>query len=503
MDALEPLLGEFVWHSLTVDPTIEQISAAHYDVVRDVMTKHDVKFSSELRVLEVAAYAHITGYQLTAQLGVRVELFDLSANTLRLGRRIALQHGFPVDRTTRTSGDFHALPYVDDYFDLVYICSALHHTWRWQQVLSEMIRVLAPGGILFLENEPCRRDFCFSKFRTNRMESFSPFEKKLEELGIIRTIAEPFLGSRPETLFRMVENQSMPLGAILEAVRSACSLLDISLQPEMTMGSFEQDLVSRKNQQSSDTTQWLTKRLTDLIEQAGGSLTDNDRGLGFALPTGNEIQSLCARTARAISDMPSDQNSWEFRKALSELFGSPVRLTARKGGRCARNRSGPMSRDYSEIDNVVIAMPPDVARLLDSEACLVPDIQSADQDVLGRSFRDSDWTAVTSANNIKELVPTVREPRVYLSLSRPGSLIVLIRMRAAFRGRPYRVVLCNDDRELSGFTIFQSESFLLSEIIKFRRQLTEVAISLKTISLDDADQPVDCLQIHYVGAFML
>jgi hypothetical protein len=335
------------------------------------------------------------------------------------------------------------------------------------------------------------------------MESFTPFEKKLEELGIIRTIAEPFLGSRPETLFRMVENQSMPLGAILEAVRSACSLLEVTLQPETTMGSFEQEVVSRMRRQGSDSTEWLTKRLNDLIEQARGSLTDIDRGLGFALPTENEIKSLCERTAHAVAAMPSDENSWEFKKALSELFGSPVRLTARKEGRVERKQSAPITRGYPEIDDVVIAMPPDVARLLDPRACLLPEIQSADQDVLRRYFRDSDWTAVASANNIKDLVPTVREPRIHIPLSQAGTLVVLIRMYVVFSGRPYRVVLCSDDRELSGFTVFQSESLLLSDTIRFRQHRSEAGVSLKTVSLDGAELPMDCIRINFAGAFML
>jgi hypothetical protein len=127
-------------------------------------------------------------------------------------------------------------------------------------------------------------------------------------------------------------------------------------------------MVSRRNQPSSNLTQWLTKRLTDLIEQARGSLTDNDRGR-FALPTRNEIKSLCARTARAIAAMPSDENSWEFKKALSEVFGSPVRLTARKEGQGERKHSVPITRSFPEIDHVVVALPPDVARLLGNPEC--------------------------------------------------------------------------------------------------------------------------------------
>ena len=37
-----------------------------------------------------------------------------------------------------------------------------------EQLVDEMTRVLAPGGLLILDNEPCQREFCFYRFRTNR-----------------------------------------------------------------------------------------------------------------------------------------------------------------------------------------------------------------------------------------------------------------------------------------------------------------------------------------------
>jgi hypothetical protein len=110
---------------------------------------------------------------------------------------------------------------------------------------------------------------------------------------------------------------------------------------------------------------------------------------------------------------------------------------------------------------------------------------------------------VNLPNNIKDLVPTVREPRIHIALPRTGSLVVLIRVYAIFSGQPYRVVLNNGDRELSDFTVFQSESFLLTDIIPCSRHVSEVDVSVKTIALDHAEPPVDCIRVNYVGAFML
>jgi ubiquinone/menaquinone biosynthesis C-methylase UbiE len=100
-------------------------------------------------------------------------------------------------RPQLVAGDFHALPFEADSFDLIYISSAIHHTWKYETVISELQRVLAPGGLLLLLNEPCHRECCFYAFRTNRPANFTKLESALNDLGVIRTFAEPYLGSRP------------------------------------------------------------------------------------------------------------------------------------------------------------------------------------------------------------------------------------------------------------------------------------------------------------------
>ena len=501
-DNLLPLLGEFAWHSLTLDPTIDDVSAAHYEVLHEILQQHHGQLDADLRILEVASYAHTTGYQLHERLKVSVELFDISASTLRLGRRIAQEKGLPVDGTTRTAGDFHQLPYEDAQFDMVYICSALHHTWRWQQVLCEMIRVLAPGGILFLENEPCKREFCLNKFRTNRSDAFTPFEKKLEELGIIRTIAEPYLGSRPETLFGMVENQTIPLQKMLDTVASQCSVVALTVQPEVCMGPLEHEMVTRREHRADETSQWLTTKLTRLVDRVRDTLTDNDRGLGFDLPPPVEIESLCVDTAHIVSNLSLDSNSIEFRIGLSELFGAAVRLVARKTGTGTAAAAGRRKQNYPEIDEVVMGFPPDLARLLDRNRFLLPDIQTADNESIELHFGTSDWNLSVSHNHSRELIPISTLPRVHIPVPESGSLLVIVRMYVIFRGTPFRVVLSEGNHELESLAVFQAESRLLSHVIRCRAA-KDVSISIKAVAIEGDEQPADSFRIQLMIALML
>ena len=498
---LAPLLGELAWHSLTLDATIVDVSAAHYAAVERAMKQYLTGNFKETHILEVAAYAHITGYRLHKELGATIDLFDISASTLRLGRRIAQENDLPLDGTSRTMGDFHELPYEDDRFDVVYICSALHHTLHWQQVLAELIRVLAPYGLLILGNEPTKRGFCFNKFRTNRIESFTPFEKKLSELGAIRTVAEAYLGSRPETLFHMVENQSMLLSEILGEVESKCSILETLVQPEVCMGSLETGMLERRK--SGDVTNWLTSKLTELTGQARETLSETDRGLGFGLPTETEIRAMCAKTANALASLPSDEQSWAFRQRISELFGAPLQLIARKNGQRRPRAVGRFKKGYGETDGVVMALPQEILRLLDPAGFLLPDIQTGEPKSIEVAFPSSHWTLRTTPATYRELVPAVASPAISVPVQTSGSLLVLLRMYVGFEGQPYRVMLCKGATELSSFAVFQIDSILLSAVVDCARETNVVELTVKTESFQDSTIPVDAIRIHYAGAFIL
>jgi ubiquinone/menaquinone biosynthesis C-methylase UbiE len=198
----QALVGECAWHSLTVDPTLKAVSDGHYEYIANSLRHYGRLVEGRtVRILEVASYAHTTGYRLQQELGCDVTLFEISARALELGRSMAETEGIAA-RPQLVAGDFHTLPFETNSFDVVYISSALHHTWKYETVISELQRVLAPGGLLLLLNEPCHRQCCFYGFRTNRPANFTKFESSLNDLGIIRTFAEPYLGSRTGSVIR-------------------------------------------------------------------------------------------------------------------------------------------------------------------------------------------------------------------------------------------------------------------------------------------------------------
>jgi ubiquinone/menaquinone biosynthesis C-methylase UbiE len=89
-----------------------------------------------------------------ALMGAEVVAFDAMEHpTLGLGAgAIYLRnHGIHFDRV---SGDFNELPFQDSLFDVVLSTGSMHHSSDLNRTLEEVSRVLKPGGILSIVNEP-------------------------------------------------------------------------------------------------------------------------------------------------------------------------------------------------------------------------------------------------------------------------------------------------------------------------------------------------------------
>lgn len=82
---------------------------------------------------------------------LRITAVDLSAHMLQLGQRNVIENGF--ERQIRLEQvDAKGLPYGDASFDAVISNSIVHHIPEPIRVLREMLRVLRPGGLLFVRD---------------------------------------------------------------------------------------------------------------------------------------------------------------------------------------------------------------------------------------------------------------------------------------------------------------------------------------------------------------
>ncbi len=460
------ILGEVLWHTTTSDPSIVQVSQEHMrEVVSYAKPYLPINERKSVRFLEVAAYAHITGYLLAQEYDWNVTLSDISVQTLALGARQAQLGGLDSGRVRRVAVDFHDLPFPDGAFEIVYIASALHHTLRWQTVLKELQRVTTPGGLLILQNEPCRRHFCFHKFPTNRPGAYRPLEAELQRHGLLQTVAEPYPGSRPETLFGMIENQKMPLPEILQILSSEGTVESLSINSSICLSRFDHTLLAAPRNVER-TANMITSELLARMDKARSLLTATDTALGYCLPTPAEVTAMAQSLARRLETLPKS-GSQQYEIAVADLFGGSITAVLRKSaltpsGQLPTQRPDPLRYSNGERNGVTIGYPPALTAILDLALDLVPDIQTADPAEISRCFPLNEWMLDRNAD-LRYLVLTTQTGSMRLreSPDEHSRLIVLFRAYGAPSDTPFRIQLLVNDEEIAGVDVYQADSFLL------------------------------------------
>lgn len=100
----------------------------------------------DLMVLDIGCGAG-TQARLWAELGHRVFGLDVNQPLVELGRKRAIEQGLAIQFEVGTATK---LPYADTSMDVCLMPELLEHVEDWQSCLSEAVRVLKPGGMLYL-----------------------------------------------------------------------------------------------------------------------------------------------------------------------------------------------------------------------------------------------------------------------------------------------------------------------------------------------------------------
>lgn len=103
-----------------------------------------------LRVLEVGCGRGVGTEIIFQRFGAReVQAFDLDPDMVELARRRLA--GYGTDRLQLAVGDVTAIEAEGESFDAVFDFGIIHHVPVWQKAVSEVRRVLKPGGRFFFE----------------------------------------------------------------------------------------------------------------------------------------------------------------------------------------------------------------------------------------------------------------------------------------------------------------------------------------------------------------
>ena len=154
-------------------------------VVRPLL--HRLRHLPAPRILDVATgTGRVPWYVLqTATFNGRVTGLDPATHMLRLAQ--TKLHGFG-DRAPLVQQTAVPLPFAANTFDAVTCLESLEFFPSDKAALQEMVRVLKPGGILFVT----RRQGRDARFFLNRYRSQAEFEAYLTRLGLTEVNSQPW-----------------------------------------------------------------------------------------------------------------------------------------------------------------------------------------------------------------------------------------------------------------------------------------------------------------------
>jgi ubiquinone/menaquinone biosynthesis C-methylase UbiE len=128
-------------HDLGADGYLDQ-ARARYALEPDIAAFANFADARGRKVLEIGVGLG-ADHQQFAQAGAELTGIDLTARAIEHARRRLALFGL---RSTLQTGDAEQLPFADNSFDIVYSWGVIHHSPNTPRAVSEIHRVLRPGG---------------------------------------------------------------------------------------------------------------------------------------------------------------------------------------------------------------------------------------------------------------------------------------------------------------------------------------------------------------------
>jgi ubiquinone/menaquinone biosynthesis C-methylase UbiE len=160
--------------------------------------------------LEIGANAGHTSYMLANEFQADGFALDISADALRHG--IALMDRWGLSRApVRIAGDAANLPFQDGSLRLVLTYQTLSQFMDLESIFQEVKRVLAPGGVFLLAEEPLLRLLSLRLYRVPYYNFMKPWERKLHDWGLLGYLIKDVVGAYQEESIGIRQNHSMYL----------------------------------------------------------------------------------------------------------------------------------------------------------------------------------------------------------------------------------------------------------------------------------------------------
>ena len=144
------------------------------------------------RVLDIGAGYGGSARYLAETFGCRVSCLNISETQNRRNRQLTDEQGLS-EKVSVLHGNFEALPFDANTFDVIWCQDSLLHSGNRGQVLQEVKRVLKPGG-QWIFTDPMQADDCprgvlkpvLDRIHLETMGSFGFYKKAHHELGFVQ-----------------------------------------------------------------------------------------------------------------------------------------------------------------------------------------------------------------------------------------------------------------------------------------------------------------------------
>lgn len=466
-------LGEIAWHSVNVDPDFDTASIAHTAFVKNIIDQAGlVKNGRPLRFLEVAPYLHTTAQSLNQSHKMDATACDISPHSLRFGAK-HYQATYGDATATLVASDFHDLPFCDDFFDVTFIASAVHHTWHPEQVIGELVRVTRSGGLIILFNEPVGSSGCFYRFRTSRAGQYTAWEQRVVDAGLLRILSSPFAGSRDEELFGMVENDRIPLAVYRPAGVEVVSR-KLTPHPSSIDEHFAKNILG-----SSEIASTLTKQF-DALRNSFGRIEEL---MGFLLPTEQQVHKFSEQYAKQTAQMLASTGTARLEQSAM-LYGATIQVVYRKNG-TAPASSSKWHRQGVLDDGVMVARPIVGKVHVALTETQMPAVEIGETAALAQHFPPAEWLLLDQGSIYAQCL-LGRRGRLLLPAPNDARQVLLLRyFGVANEVGPYWVDLYAGESCIASHAICKNESRLLK--LALPAQCAEIEIRLR----EDGDAPMN------------
>lgn len=464
-------IGEKGWHSVHLDARIDAMSQAHAAEIVRLIAKNGLAESERpIRILEIGAYAHYSVYLAASQVGGIGVAHDISPVSLSVGYDRAKSLNCHSPRFDAVAGDFHDLPFSDGYFDLVYVASSVHHTWRPWVLIGEMLRVTRRGGVVHLANEPLARSCCLYKFRGNRGDERSPFEHELSRLGLTGTVSSPYGGSRSEMLFGMVENDRIPAEIYRDALSQGASEIDWKVDPVPYINEFENWILDLPRNHSAASA--LVDRLQSSLSAVAKFYSVRDKLAGLLLPTPDDLWPLAYHVQQLLQNGSDGRPQDEW---LCRLFGGALTSTFMKSGPSASDAM--FRRPMREAHGIRYDQPKIGSLTVDLDN-LMPDLS---EPMVNYCFAPTDWQLISE--DIQAFSNKNSIGNIFLPKEITQGVLVL-RIYSVVGASPYYFSILVDGELRFTHPVSSSESYLSKLVVAPDQKVT-------VIMHDEDGEPLD------------